>query len=145
MPTYIVSTAAGRFGYEIQQRIAQEITRVHSEATGAQGFFAQVIFNDIPAGNHFIGGALLRADQVFVHGHIRAGRTAAQKQALLSNLVASIVAVTSLERRYIWAYLAELPPEQMVEYGHVLPAPGTEQDWLASLPPADRDYMLNRG
>jgi hypothetical protein len=33
----------------------------------------------------------------------------------------------------------------MVEYGHVLPAPGTEQDWLASLPPDDRDYMTNLG
>src|SRR5580698_7241041 len=142
MPTCIVSTASGRFPAEIKQRIAQEITRAHSDATGAQSFFAQVIFNEVPPGNHFIGGQPLRGEQIFVHGHIRAGRSARQKRELLEDLVKSISAVTSISPRFIWAYVSELPPAHMVEYGHVLPEPGSEASWLEGLPTEDREFML---
>jgi phenylpyruvate tautomerase PptA (4-oxalocrotonate tautomerase family) len=142
MPTYTVSAASGRLTAEIKQSIAQEITRAHSDATGAQAFFAQVIFNEVRQGDHFMGGRPLRAEQIFVHGHIRAGRSAERKRDLLIDLVKSISAVTSVSPRFIWAYVSELPPAQMVEYGHVLPEPGTEASWLEGLPAEDRDYML---
>ena len=29
--------------------------------------------------------------------------------------------------RAVWIYLNELPPRQMIEFGHVLPEPGTSQ------------------
>jgi phenylpyruvate tautomerase PptA (4-oxalocrotonate tautomerase family) len=145
MPTYIVSTAAHRFNDELKHRIADGITKAHSRATGAQGFFAQVIFNEILAGNHFIGGSPLKAEQAFVHGHIRAGRTPEQKRQLLESIVEVIISATALERRYVWAYISELPPSQMVEYGRVLPEPGAEEDWLKSMDEADRDYLLGMG
>jgi phenylpyruvate tautomerase PptA (4-oxalocrotonate tautomerase family) len=145
MPTYIVSAATGRFSDELKHRIANGITQAHSRATGAQGFFAQVIFNEIPAGNHFIGGNPLKAEQVFVHGHIRAGRTREQKQQLLESIVDVIISATALESRYVWAYISELPPSQMVEYGRVLPEPGAEEAWLKSMDEADRDYLLGMG
>lgn len=145
MPTYIVSAATGRLDAAARQKIATGITTSHSGATGAQGFFAQVIFNDIPAGHHFIGGHPLQDDQIFVHGHIRGGRTAQQKHALLEGIVDVIQAAVETPRRHIWAYVAELPPSQMVEYGMVLPEPGSEGHWLESMPEADRDYLLNIG
>jgi phenylpyruvate tautomerase PptA (4-oxalocrotonate tautomerase family) len=145
MPTYIVSAAAGRLSEEVKHKIAQGITRSHSGATGAQGFFAQVIFNEVQKGNHFIGGSPLRSDQIFVHGHIRAGRTAQQKGQLLDNIVAVVVESASVEPRFVWAYVSELPPTQMVEYGKVLPEPGTEREWLDSMSPADREYLLSIG
>jgi phenylpyruvate tautomerase PptA (4-oxalocrotonate tautomerase family) len=40
MPTYIVSAATGRLSADAKQRIAEEITRIHNQATGAQSFFA---------------------------------------------------------------------------------------------------------
>jgi phenylpyruvate tautomerase PptA (4-oxalocrotonate tautomerase family) len=141
MPTYIVSAAAGRLSADTRQRIAEDITRIHNQATGAQSFFAQVIFNEVPQGNHFVGGSPLRAEQIFVHGHIRAGRTAERKRELLEGMVDAISKTTSVAKRYIWAYISELPPAQMIEYGHVLPEPGSEENWLSSLPAEDRDYM----
>jgi phenylpyruvate tautomerase PptA (4-oxalocrotonate tautomerase family) len=141
MPTYVVSTASGRLSAEMKHQIAREITRAHNVATGAQPFFAQVIFREVPKGDHFIGGNPLRAEQIFVHGHIRAGRSAGQKRSLLQDLVTSIAKVTSVAPRFIWAYLCELPPAQMIEYGHVLPEPGSESSWLEGLPPDDREYM----
>ena len=141
MPTYIVSAATGRLSAELKQRIAEDITRIHNQATGAQSFFAQVIFNDVPHGNHFVGGSPLRTEQIFVHGHIRAGRTAERKRELLEGMVDAISETTSVAKRYIWAYISELPPAQMIEYGHVLPEPGSEENWLSSLPAEDRDFM----
>jgi len=52
MPTYTVMAAAGRLTDPQKREIARDITRVHSEATGAQGFFARVIFQASPAGDH---------------------------------------------------------------------------------------------
>ena len=141
MPTYIVSAAAGRLSADVKQRIAEDITRIHNQATGAQSFFAQVIFNDVPHGNHYVGGSPLRTEQIFVHGHIRAGRTAERKRELLEGMVDAISETTSVAKRYIWAYISELPPAQMIEYGHVLPEPGSEENWLSSLPAEDRDFM----
>jgi phenylpyruvate tautomerase PptA (4-oxalocrotonate tautomerase family) len=141
MPTYIVSAAAGRLSADAKQHIAEDITRIHSQATGAQSFFAQVIFNEVPQGNHFVGGSLLRSEQIFVHGHIRAGRSVERKRELLESIVDAISKTTSVAKRYVWAYISELPPAQMIEYGHVLPEPGSEQSWLSSLPAEDRDYM----
>jgi phenylpyruvate tautomerase PptA (4-oxalocrotonate tautomerase family) len=145
MPTYIVSVTSGRLDSAAKERIAAGITASHSDATGAQGFFAQVMFNEISSGNHFIGGAPLKSDQIFVHGHIRAGRTAGQKRQLLEAIVDVVVDAAKTEPRFVWAYVSELPPSQMVEYGKVLPEPGSEGEWLTSMADGDRDYLLSIG
>ena len=141
MPTYRVVAAAGLLSAGKKQRIAQGITRVHNRVTGAQSFFAQVIFTEVAAGDHFVGGAPLRGDQVFVHGHIRSGRTPERKRELLLALVAEVASAGGIAPNRIWAYIAELPPGQMAEYGHILPEPGEESAWLASRPAADRELM----
>ena len=141
MPTYRVMAAAGLLSAEQKQRIAQGITQVHHRVTGAQAFFAQVLFTEVPAGDHFVGGAPLRGDHLFVHGHIRAGRTPERRRQLLQELVAEVASAGAIAPNRVWAYLAELPPGQMAEYGHVLPEPGEESTWLAGLPAADRELM----
>jgi len=144
MPTYVVSTQVGRLDAAMKQEIASEITRIHSHTTGAQAFFVQVIFNEIAEGNQFVGGGLLRAEHIFVHGLIRTGRNSEQKNLLLTEMVESIVNTTSIARRHVWVYISDLAPEQMIEYGYVLPNPGLESDWLDSLLPDDRQYLLGQ-
>jgi phenylpyruvate tautomerase PptA (4-oxalocrotonate tautomerase family) len=145
VPTYVVETADNRLSAEEKHRIASGITQAHSGATGAQGFFAQVIFREIPQGNHFLGGAPRNSDQIFIHGHIRAGRTQDQKRRLLADIVQVVVSSTGTERRYVWVYVSELPPSQMVEYGRELPEPGTEAEWLDAMEESDRNYLLGIG
>lgn len=141
MPTYFVHASAGRLSPSEKAAIARDITRIHSEATGAQPFFAQVIFAEMPSGDHFMGGAPVRADGVFVYGHIRSGRSADRKTLLLRAIVDAIAEVTKMAPRHIWGYLTDLPPRQMIEYGHLLPEPGAEDVWLEALPPGDRAYL----
>jgi phenylpyruvate tautomerase PptA (4-oxalocrotonate tautomerase family) len=141
MPTYTITTATNRLTPRQKTRIAQDITRIHNSITGAPAFFVQVLFADVDPANQFIGGKPLQHDLLFLHGHIRAGRTAEQKQDLLLQLVAALAEAAAAPKNTVWAYLNELPPHQMAEFGHLLPLPGTESDWLRALPPEDRAFM----
>lgn len=86
MPTYTVRTTTGRLNGDARATLARAITTAHTAATGAQGFFAQVVFEEVDADRHFVGGAPIADELVFVHGQIRAGRTPEQKAALLDAL-----------------------------------------------------------
>jgi hypothetical protein len=45
----------------------------------------------------------------------------------------------------VWVYLSELPPNQMVEFGHVLPLHGEEVEWSAALPEAEKARLEKIG
>jgi phenylpyruvate tautomerase PptA (4-oxalocrotonate tautomerase family) len=145
MPTYFVLSQAGQLPAKQKQDIAEAITRTHSEATGAQGFFAQVIFQNIASGDHFMGGKPVKDRGVFVYGHIRAGRSPQQKKRLLLGITSAIADITGLHKRHLWTYVNDLPPHHMIEYGHMLPEPGEEASWFDSLPAADKSYLEEIG
>lgn len=141
MPTYTCTTPANRLTPEQRARLAQGITRTHSEVTGAAGYFAQVLFHEVPHGSYFVGGAPLGSDQIFIHGQIRAGRSAQDRHRLIARLIAVASEAAGLPANGVWVYVLELPARCMAEYGHVLPEPGDEAAWAAALPAADRDRM----
>jgi phenylpyruvate tautomerase PptA (4-oxalocrotonate tautomerase family) len=146
MPTYVCTTLEGRLTVEQKSKIASEITRVHSEITGAPSFFAQVIFEEVKPGNYFMGGAPLKHDQVFIYGHIRSGRAAVDKSRMIALMAKAVGGAAKVENsRSVWVYVAELPARQMVEFGHILPEVGDEPAWTAALPPADREFMQSIG
>jgi len=142
MPTYTVTACIANLSQPIKNEISAEITRIHEQVTGAPTFFVEVIFQHVEQSDFFIGGKPLRGDSVFVLGHIRDGRSAAQKDALIAQLVEGIIRVANLPRRSVWVYISELPPVQMAEFGHVLPAAGKEDEWLARLPDEDREFLV---
>ena len=145
MPTYTVFAQTGRLSPAQKSTLAAEITRVHNEQTGAQTFFAQVIFQDVPEGSHFVGGAPLTGDHIFVQGQIRAGRDAATKRRLLEHMLNAVSTAASSKKVNTWVYIVDVPAAHMAEYGHILPEPGTEAAWLAGLPAADRAQMEATG
>jgi phenylpyruvate tautomerase PptA (4-oxalocrotonate tautomerase family) len=141
MPTYTVTTPINRLTPRQKTLIAQDITRIHKTVTGAPAVFVQVLFADIDPANHFVGGKPLQHDFLFLQGHIRAGRTLEQKQDLLLQLVHALAEAAAAPKNAVWAYLNELPANQMAEFGQTLPQPGTEADWFNALPPEDRNLM----
>jgi phenylpyruvate tautomerase PptA (4-oxalocrotonate tautomerase family) len=142
MPTYQVTTTPNCLTADLKQRVAQAITRAHSEATGANNYFAQVLFTEKATEDYYLGGQRLKQKHLFVHGTVRA-RSLEHKQVLIAGLLPAIAEAAGLHPRYVWVYLADLPPELMVEFGHVLPQPGGEAAWTAGLPEEDRQYMLS--
>jgi phenylpyruvate tautomerase PptA (4-oxalocrotonate tautomerase family) len=141
MPTYTVTVPRGQLNPSQKTRIAQGITRVHSEATGAPSYFAQVIFSEVDEGNYFLGGRPLSHGQVFVHGQIRGGRTPESKSALISSMLEVVAEAASIPFTGVSIYIVDLQARQMVEFGHVLPEPGDEPAWMAALPQSDREMM----
>jgi phenylpyruvate tautomerase PptA (4-oxalocrotonate tautomerase family) len=145
MPTYFCTTTEGRFSQKEKSNIAQEITRIHSDVTGAPSYFAQVIFNELKPGNYFMNGVLLRHDQIFVYGTIRAGRATVDKSRMIVLMAEALGEITGGGKRSVIVYVGELPPRQMIEFGHVLPEPGDELIWTAALPTAEREWMQSVG
>ncbi len=141
LPTYTCTARQGRLSAEHKRAIAKAITEAHAEITGAPAFFAQVIFQDVPNGDHFVGGAPLAHDHLFVYGRIRAGRSAVDRKALIRRIIADVGAAIGVPSFAVWVYLLELPAAAMAEFGHVLPEPGDEAVWNADLPEDDRKRM----
>ena len=145
MPTYTVTAPEGRLSASHKADIAAAITRVHNTVTGAPTYFAQVIFVDVKPGNYFIGGVPLAADQVFVHGQIRAGRSAADKDKLIDGMLKEVAQAARAAHHAVWVYILDLVPRQMAEFCHVLPEPGGEAAWTEALPKDDRERMEKIG
>ncbi len=116
MPTYFVNLSNIKLSKIIKEKIAKKITKIHNKATGANKYFAQVIFNDNKRGNHFMGVKMVSKSEVFIYGHIRSGRTTKVKNKLITGLREIIKKNTRLKKDNIWVYILDLKPSQMIEY-----------------------------
>ena len=133
MPTYTVTNSNFNLTAKRQKDLAQGITKVHNVVTGANTYFAQVIFNKTKKNNHFMGGKKVKESSLFLLGQIRAGRPKKIKDRLISDLKNILVKKTKLDETQVWVYIVDLPPSQMIEYGAVLPESGKERQWFKSL------------
>ena len=133
MPTYTVTNSNFNLSSKQQQKLAEGITKVHNVVTGANTYFAQVIFNKTKKNNHFMGGKKIKEPSLFLLGQIRAGRPKKIKDKLISDLRDTIIKNSKLDETQVWVYIIDLPPSQMIEYGEVLPESGKEKEWFSKL------------
>lgn len=141
MPTYNVHYPKGLLTTEQKQVIAKGITHTHSTVTGAQQFFAQVLFREIPTEDWYLAGEPLTGPHLFLFGHIRAGRSLELKGTLLRGLRDVLVQHGGVPIERAWVYLSDVPAAHIIEYGDILPDPGHEEQWLANLPEAARKLL----
>ena len=133
MPTYTVTNSNFYISSKQQKKIAEGITKVHNIVTGANTYFAQVIFNKTKKNNHFMGGKIVKEPSLFLLGQIRSGRSKEIKDKLISDLKDVLVKNSNLDETQVWVYINDLPPSQMIEYGAVLPESGKEKEWFSGL------------
>jgi phenylpyruvate tautomerase PptA (4-oxalocrotonate tautomerase family) len=145
MPTYTVTTANLVLTPAQESGIAAAITDAHHQNTDAPSFFAQVLFVTVPERKHYIGGKLNVTPHIYVHGLIRAGRSAAAKTGLIQQITSKAREISGVGAEDIWVYVQDIPAEQMVEFGRVLPAPGAEEQWRDGLSPAKRQQLAAAG
>ena len=141
MPTYTVKYSNINLSQKQKNSIANDITNTHSKYTGANTFFAQVIFQKNEKNAHFMGGKLVKTKEIFLNGQIRAGRTSKVKKQLILGLRKILIKNTKLQSDFVWVYLEDLLPDQMIEYGEVLPKSGQEKKWFNSLSPSLRKRL----
>ena len=141
MPTYTLTNSNFYISSKQQKKIAKGITKVHNIVTGANTYFAQVIFNKTKKNNHFMGGKIVKEPSLFLLGQIRSGRSKEIKDKLISDLKDVLVKNSNLDETQVWVYINDLPPSQMIEYGAVLPQSGKEKEWFSNLSPKLRKKL----
>jgi phenylpyruvate tautomerase PptA (4-oxalocrotonate tautomerase family) len=142
MPTYVCVVEPGLLNDEQKQRIASAITRLHGEATRAPTWLVQVVIDESDQRQRYLAGQ--RAEhQIWIRGDIRAGRTSEQRERLILGIVQAVSEISGVEESAIWVYLCNLAPDDMVEYGHVLPPPGKEKAWFEALPSELQQYLTS--
>ena len=115
MPTYTVKYSNFNLSQKQKNSLANDITFTHSKFTGANSFFAQVIFQKNEKNSHFMGGKLVKTKEIFLNGQIRAGRTSKIKKQLILGLRKILIKNTKLRSDFVWVYLEDLLPDQMIE------------------------------
>ena len=143
MPTYTVTNSNFNLTSNQQKNLAEGITKVHNIVTGADTYFAQVIFNKTKKDNHFMGGKKIKEPSLFLLGQIRAGRSKEVKDKLIVDLKDVLVKNSKLDETQVWVYINDLPPSQMIEYGAVLPESGKEKEWFKNLSSKLRKNLSN--
>lgn len=129
MPIYQCLTAPGVVTNELKPRIAKEITRLHCEATKAPPSFVHVLFQELTAGAHYLGGQL-DTKTTWINGLIRAGRPLAVRQQLMKDICQSWTNLTGQPADQLLVNLHETDASQAMEAGIILPQPGQEAEWF---------------
>ena len=129
MPIYQCDAAPGVLTDEIKSALAEEITRIHVEATRAPRSFVHVIFRELPAGTHFKAGQQ-DTEFSFIHCHIRSGRTLEVRQRMLREISDSWSRLTGQPAVQLLLDMAETHAADIMEAGLTLPEPGQEMAWF---------------
>jgi phenylpyruvate tautomerase PptA (4-oxalocrotonate tautomerase family) len=127
MPIYQCISPEGLIDESTRGKLAQEITRIHCDATGVPPSFVTVMFLDMPNGRHFVAGQ--PSGHSVLNGAIRVGRDLATRQRILGHLSQMWTRLTGQPEEELLVALWENLPENVMEAGSIFPAIGQEQQW----------------
>lgn len=130
MPFYECFALEGTLSADQKADLAREITRIHSEATGAPRSFVSVIFPVVRPGDLFTGGE--PSSIVRIRGSIRAGRPPETKRAMLEAIARAWEDVTGRSGEDLTVSLVEFAARDTLKGGRPAPEPGEEAAWLAA-------------
>jgi len=120
MPVYHCTLPPALLDDARRSQIANDITRIHCDKTGAPPHFAHVLFVDAAAGAAPV-----------VLGSIRAGRPAALRAEMAAAMAEAVARSLGVEAGRVQVQLLEVPAAWVMEGGAVMPEPGDEAEWLA--------------
>jgi phenylpyruvate tautomerase PptA (4-oxalocrotonate tautomerase family) len=128
MPVYQCYSPKGLLTTSAKAKLADEITTIHTSATGAPELYVNVLFHEIPEGDCFV--ARKPSTHSYVFGLIRHGRDLETRQAMLRDFSRMWTRVTGQSEAELLVALSEVDPANAMEAGLILPEPGHEQQWF---------------
>jgi len=128
MPFYQCLVPAGSLNADTRVALAEAITEVHCNVTGAPRGFVNVLFLEYAPGTYFTAGRPRACSAI--NATIRAGRDRETRARLLSELSQAWVSITGQDARELLIGLNEMDPTSIMEAGLIMPAPGEEAEWL---------------
>ena len=125
MPLYMCNAPKGKISDEAKPKIADDITRIHCDVTGAPPQFVHAFFvEDSPA-------QPLDGKQAVLFGSIRAGRTDEQKAKIVAGMRESVHRHAGIPLEEVGMMTVDVPASWVLEGGEIMPEPGEEAEWLA--------------
>ena len=125
MPRYQCYSPRGLLTKSAKAKIADEITAIHTDATGAPELYVNVLFHEIPEGDCFVAGK--PSTRSYLFGAIRHGRELETRQGMLREFSRMWIRVTGQSEAEFLVALTESDPANIMEAGLILPEPGHEQ------------------
>ena len=144
MPTYVFTSALALTS-EQRARLVDSVTTIHQVEATAPRYFVQVVFHRVEPGSIFIGGEPASPDHVWVRADIRSGRGLEQKSRMLRRIMRETSEILGISEQAVWVYISDIPAHGVLEFDNVLPEPGGEAEWLASLPAELREKLARVG
>jgi phenylpyruvate tautomerase PptA (4-oxalocrotonate tautomerase family) len=130
MPFYSCNVPAGSLTDNEKDDLARAITRIHAEVTGAPPALVHVIYNELAAADSYTAGE--PSSDIIITGHIRAGRSDADKQRLLREVAGAAATTTGSPLDTIAVFVRDVPAKYILESGEIAPELGEEDAWLAT-------------
>jgi phenylpyruvate tautomerase PptA (4-oxalocrotonate tautomerase family) len=124
VPLYQCISPQGLLDDAVRGELADEITRIHCDATGVPPSFVNVMFLDVPSGRYFVAGK--PAAHSVMNVAIRAGRDLATRQRILRELSQMWTRLSGQPEEELLISLWENPAENVIEGGSIFPALGQE-------------------
>ncbi|MEM7080693.1 MAG: hypothetical protein AAF513_18900 [Pseudomonadota bacterium] len=135
MPLYICNTRAGALDGAAKTRVAQAITDIHCQVTGALASFVHAIFFE--ASSRWP----LEDKTLSVQGTIRRGRSEQQRELIATSIQQALVSCAGVELEHTEVEIRETPASWVLEGGEIMPEPGAEDAWLAAQAARRRPYV----
>ena len=124
MPLYTAITQEGIVSVEIKEKIAEEITRIHTSVMKVPKNFVRVVFLSYPKGSGFTGGE--KAPTAALNCVLRSGHTAEEKTDMLQQLWTMFQGLTGIATDQLALSLQEIPSSNAMEMGQIMQAVGRE-------------------
>lgn len=128
MPVYHCYSPKGLLTEATKARIADQITTIHTNATGAPELYVNVLFLEIQKGDCFV--ARKPSEHSYLFGIVRRGRDLETRQAMLREFSRMWTRVTGQSEAKLLVALTEFDPANAMEAGLILPQPGQERQWF---------------
>lgn len=128
MPLYQIDTVKGWLSASMKAEIANRVTDIHCQFTGAPDTFVNVVFREYAEGDCFV--ARKPEGRSFLGGQIRHGRSVETRQAMLSAFRDMWVHITDQSEAELLVALTEVDPRMALEAGFFMPEPGHEKEWF---------------
>jgi phenylpyruvate tautomerase PptA (4-oxalocrotonate tautomerase family) len=119
VPYYQFTVPTGGATLRHKAEVAQAMTKVHSEVTGAPGAYVHCSFVEVPAGSIFVGGEEVSGPRMV--GLIREGRSTEVRAQLIHGLADAWCAITGDGKDDVAIFLHEVPGANVLEDGRILP------------------------
>lgn len=129
MPIYQCYSPKGLLTESAKANIADEMTSLYCNFTGAPPSWVKVLFHEMPDGDCFSAGKPA-AQQSLILAINRRGRDLDTRRAMLRQLSQIWTRNSGQPEADLWISVTEIDPTNVLEAGLFIPEPGHEAEWL---------------